>query len=61
MEEIDNSGLLEATQAGPFYIFKGSNFFRQRIILSVLSGKPIKIIDIRSDSSENLGLQGYLI
>ncbi|CAH0380906.1 unnamed protein product [Bemisia tabaci] len=32
--------------------FKGSNFFRQRLILSVLSAKPIRITDIRSKSDE---------
>ncbi|KAF2885038.1 hypothetical protein ILUMI_21154 [Ignelater luminosus] len=29
-------------------LYKGSSCMRQRLILSVLSGKPIKIIDIRS-------------
>lgn len=28
--------------------FKGSSFFRQRLILSVLSGKPVRILEIRS-------------
>lgn len=32
--------------------FKGSSFFRQRLILSVLSGKPVRILDIRSLQDE---------
>lgn len=41
-------------------IFKGSNFFKQRLILSMLSGKPIKIIEIHVDA-QNIGLQAYEI
>lgn len=29
-------------------IYRGSNAFRMRLILSVLSGRPVKINDIRS-------------
>ncbi|XP_054708796.1 RNA 3'-terminal phosphate cyclase-like protein [Uloborus diversus] len=32
--------------------FNGSNFFRQRLLLSTLSGKPITIKNIRSESDE---------
>ncbi|XP_069700303.1 RNA 3'-terminal phosphate cyclase-like protein [Periplaneta americana] len=32
--------------------FKGSNYFRQRLVLSTLSGKPIRIKDIRSQDDE---------
>lgn len=38
--------------------FHGSNFFKQRLILSTLSGKPIQIVDIRKDDDEP-GLKGY--
>jgi RNA 3'-terminal phosphate cyclase-like protein len=38
--------------------FKGSEHFRQRLILSNLSGKPIRIDDIRT-SDENPGLRDY--
>lgn len=41
-------------------IFKGSNFLRQRLVLSVLSGKAVRIVDIRSMSDEP-GLQEYEI
>lgn len=37
--------------------FKGSNFMRQRLVLSVLSGKPIKITDIRRNDNDP-GLRG---
>lgn len=37
--------------------FKGSNFFRQRLLLSVLSGKAIRISEIRAQSNEP-GLHG---
>ena len=40
--------------------YRGSNFLKQRLILSTLSGKPIRIIDIRSLSQEP-GLSGYEI
>ncbi|GFX60423.1 RNA 3'-terminal phosphate cyclase-like protein [Trichonephila clavipes] len=33
-------------------IYSGSNFFRQRLILSTLSGKPIQIKNIRGTSDE---------
>lgn len=40
--------------------FTGSAFFRQRILLSTLSGKPIKIEQIRSED-ENPGLRDFEI
>lgn len=38
--------------------FKGCNYLRQRLILSTLSGKPIKVRDIRSQDDEP-GLREY--
>jgi RNA 3'-terminal phosphate cyclase-like protein len=38
--------------------FRGSEHFRQRLILSTLSGKPIRIDDIRADD-ESPGLRDY--
>jgi RNA 3'-terminal phosphate cyclase len=38
--------------------FKGSENFRQRLVCSTLSGKPIRIDDIRS-GDENPGLRDY--
>lgn len=37
--------------------YKGSNFFRQRLILSILSGKPVVIKNIR-DMSDEPGIKG---
>lgn len=37
--------------------FSGTELFRQRLVLSCVSGKPIKIINIRSNE-ENPGLKG---
>lgn len=39
-------------------IYKGSNLFRQRVLLSVLSGRAIKIEDIRSNHDDP-GLREY--
>lgn len=39
--------------------FEGCNFFRQRVILSVLSGKPVKIGEIRSKEQQT-GLRGKI-
>ncbi|KAK9709162.1 RNA 3prime-terminal phosphate cyclase [Popillia japonica] len=33
-------------------VYKGSSFLRQRLLLSVLSGKPVRIIDIRTSHDE---------
>uniref|UniRef100_A0A1B6CPZ4 RNA 3'-terminal phosphate cyclase domain-containing protein n=1 Tax=Clastoptera arizonana TaxID=38151 RepID=A0A1B6CPZ4_9HEMI len=38
--------------------FKGSNYFRQRLLLSALTGKPIQISEIRSQDDEP-GLKEY--
>ena len=40
-------------------IFQGHQYLRQRLLLSVLSGRPIKIEKIRSEQSEP-GLKGIL-
>lgn len=40
--------------------FKGSNYFRQRLLLSVLTGKPLTISEIRSQDDEP-GLRGKTI
>lgn len=37
--------------------FKGSNYMRQRLVLSIVSGKSIKITDIRTREDEP-GLKG---
>lgn len=39
-------------------VYKGSNFFKQRLLLSTLSGKPVKIKDIRS-SEVDPGLREF--
>lgn len=41
-------------------VYKGSNFLRQRLLLSTLSGKPIRIVEIRSSEDEP-GLKEYEI
>jgi len=41
-------------------VYKGSNFFKQRLLLATLSGRPIRIIDIRSNDDEP-GLKEYEI
>jgi len=38
-------------------VFQGHQFLRQRLLLSILSGRPIKVEKIRSDHSEP-GLKG---
>lgn len=43
---------------GTMLKFKGSQFFRQRIVYATLAGKSIRIDSIREDS-ENPGLQDY--
>lgn len=40
--------------------YRGSNFLKQRLLLSTLSGKPVRITDIRS-LDEEPGLRGYEI
>ena len=44
-------------EKGNRLVFKGCNYFRQRITLSILSGKPVEITDIRTQSEEP-GLKG---
>lgn len=39
--------------------FKGSNLFKQRLLLATLSQKPIRIIEIRKNDIENPGLREY--
>lgn len=41
-----------ATKKGSILLYKGSNFLRQRLILSVLSGKTVQITDIRVNDDE---------
>lgn len=43
---------------GNLLTFHGSNFLKQRLILSILSGKSVHIVDIRSQDNA-LGLRGY--
>lgn len=43
---------------GDYIVYAGSNFIKQRLLLSLLSGKPVRIIDIRSDDVEP-GLREY--
>lgn len=42
------------------FVYKGCNLLRQRLLLSTLSGKPIRIIDIRNSEDEP-GLKEYEI
>uniref|UniRef100_A0A240PJW7 Uncharacterized protein n=1 Tax=Anopheles atroparvus TaxID=41427 RepID=A0A240PJW7_ANOAO len=42
-----------------FLIYNGSNFLKQRLILSTLSGKPIQVREIRTLDEDNPGLQEY--
>ncbi len=39
--------------------FKGSQHFRQRLVCSTLSGRPIRIDDIRAADPENPGLRDF--
>lgn len=43
---------MTATMKGNVLHYKGCNFFRQRLVLSVLSGKPVQITDIRTLDDE---------
>jgi RNA 3'-terminal phosphate cyclase len=40
--------------------FFGSELFRQRLVLACISGKSIRIVDIRSNE-ENPGLKGIFV
>uniref|UniRef100_A0A1A9WKJ8 RNA 3'-terminal phosphate cyclase-like protein n=1 Tax=Glossina brevipalpis TaxID=37001 RepID=A0A1A9WKJ8_9MUSC len=44
-----------------FLKYCGSNFLKQRLLLSVLSGKPVKINNIRSENEKVFGLREYEI
>jgi hypothetical protein len=39
--------------------FKGCQHFRQRLVLSTLSGRPVRIEDIRADDPESPGLRDF--
>lgn len=43
---------------GDLFKFQGSNFLKQRLILSILSGKAVQILDIRKNDDDP-GLRGY--
>lgn len=49
------------SQEGNCLVYRGSNFLKQRLILSVLSGKPVKIVQIRSEDEAQPGLREYEI
>lgn len=44
-------------EKGNRLVFNGCNYFRQRLTLSILSGRAIEITDIRSKAEEP-GLKG---
>ncbi|KAK4872494.1 hypothetical protein RN001_014523 [Aquatica leii] len=46
------------TKKNNLLVYKGSNYLRQRLVLSVLSGKSVKIDDIRS-FDDNPGVQEF--
>lgn len=39
-------------------IFKGHNHFRQRLMLATLTGKPVRIDEIRSTDEQQPGISG---
>ena len=43
---------------GNLLVYRGSDSFRQRLVLSILSGKPVQIVDIRISQDEP-GLREY--
>lgn len=49
-----------ATKKGSVLHYNGHNFLRQRLILSILSGKPVDIKDIRTSEDEP-GLKDFEI
>ncbi|KOB71129.1 putative RNA 3'-terminal phosphate cyclase-like protein [Operophtera brumata] len=49
---------MPATVHNDVLVYKGSNFFRQRLLLATLSGRAIRIEDIRS-SHDDPGLREY--
>ncbi|KAH8292870.1 hypothetical protein KR044_002184 [Drosophila immigrans] len=48
-------------QEGNCLIYRGSNFLKQRLVLACLSGKPVKITQIRAEDETAPGLQEYEI
>lgn len=50
--------MIAVSHEGNLLKFHGSNFLKQRLILSILSGKSVHIVDIRSQD-EKPGLRGY--
>ncbi|XP_034671010.1 probable RNA 3'-terminal phosphate cyclase-like protein [Drosophila subobscura] len=48
-------------QEGNCLIYRGSNFLKQRLILACLSGKALKITQIRSEDESAPGLREYEI
>ncbi|XP_050311901.1 probable RNA 3'-terminal phosphate cyclase-like protein [Anthonomus grandis grandis] len=49
-----------AVKKGNTFFYKGCNYFKQRLVLSVLSGKPVRITDIRS-MEDDPGLREFEI
>lgn len=49
---------MPATVHNDLLVYKGSNFFRQRLLLATLSGRAIKIEEIRS-THDDPGLREY--
>lgn len=45
-------------QMAPILTFQGSAFLRQRLILATLSGRAVRIQNIRSDNDDQIGLTG---
>jgi RNA 3'-terminal phosphate cyclase len=40
-------------------LFKGQNYFRQRLLLAIFSSKPVRISEIRTDDDDYTGLTDY--
>ncbi len=51
--------IVGAIAQGKFLVFEGCSHFRQRVICSTLTGKPIKIDGIRANDSHP-GLRGSI-
>lgn len=54
---LRNLKLFVMAQQGSLLKFSGHTHFRTRLVLSILSGKPVRIEKIRSDD-KNPGLRG---
>lgn len=48
-------------QENNMLVYKGSNFFKQRLLLATLSGKSLKITDIRSGDIDGPGAREFEI